>query len=127
MSNNEEKKDPESPTKVEESKANEENPEIKVAEQHIIEEINEPKEEVKIEEPIPEETKQKKKKKNVIIEEAKTDLKKVKHNAPLKITNEKLLNRLEYSKLISPLRFMTKTQIKKEKIRRKRKGRKKKD
>ena len=114
MSNNEEKKDPESPTKVEESKANEENPEIKVEEQHIIEEINEPKEEVKIEEPIPEETKQKKKKKNVIIEEAKTDLKKVKHNAPLKITNEKLLNRLEYSKLISPLRFMTKTQKKKE-------------
>jgi len=113
MSNNEEKKEPESPTKVEESKPNEDNPEINIEEQHIVEEINEPKEEVKVEEPIPEETNTKKKKKNVI-EESKTDLKKVKRDAPLKITNQILKTRLEYSKLISPLRFMTKTQKKKE-------------
>ncbi len=113
MSNNEEKKEPESPTKVEESKPNEDNPEINIEEQHIVEEINEPKEEVKVEEPIPEETNAKKKKKNVI-EESKTDLKKVKRDAPLKITNQILKTRLEYSKLISPLRFMTKTQKKKE-------------
>jgi len=115
MSNNEEKKEQEIPIKVEESKANEKNPEIKTEEQNIIEEINETKEEGKIEEPIPEEEKPKKKrKKNLLEEESKAELKKPKRDAPLKITNPALKTRLEYSKLISPLRFMTKTQKKKE-------------
>ena len=115
MSNNEEKKEQEIPIKVEEQKANEENPEIKTEEQNIIEEINETKEEGKIEEPLPEEEKPKKKrKKNLLEEKSKAELKKPKRDPPLKITNPALKTRLEYSKLISPLRFMTKTQKKKE-------------
>ena len=112
MSNNEEKKDPENPIQNEEAKTFEEQ-EMKELEQHIVEEINEQKIEENIDQPIPEETKPKKKKVNVI-EESKTEIKKVKHNPPLKITDPILKTRLEYSKLISPLRFMTKTQKKKE-------------
>ena len=113
MSNNEEKKEPESPTKIEEPKENLDNPEIKVEEHNILEEVPEPKEAQNIEQKTEEEKKPKKKKKNVV-EESKTEVKKVKHEAPLKITDPVLKTRLEYSKLISPLRFMTKTQKKKE-------------
>ena len=113
MSNNEEKKEPESPTKIEEAKENLDNPEIKVEEHNILEEVPEPKEAQNIEQKTEEEKKPKKKKKNVV-EESKTEIKKIKHEVPLKITDPVLKTRLEYSKLISPLRFMTKTQKKKE-------------
>ena len=110
---NEEKKDQENPPKTEEPKQNLNNPEIKVEEQKILEEIPEPKDEGKTSQPIVEETKPRKKKKT-LMEESKTEIKKVKHEVPLKITDPVLKTRLEYSKLISPLRFMTKTQKKKE-------------
>ena len=114
MSNNKESKEPETSIKVEESKPSEVQPEIKTEEPKIIEEINEPKVEPIIEEsPTKEEPNQKKRKK-VLIEESKLVEKKIKRNPPLKITDPILKTRLEYSKLISPLRFMTKTQKKKE-------------
>ena len=114
MSNNEEKKEPENQIPIEESKTNEEQKEIKVEEQPILEQINEPKEEQKIEEPIPEEEVKSRRRKKNIKEEEKTEVKQKKREAPLKITDPILKTRLEYSKLISPLRFMTKTQKKKE-------------
>ena len=81
MSNNEEKKEPESPTKIDEAKENLDNPEIKVEEHNILEEVPEPKEAQNIEQKTEEEKKPKKKKKNVV-EESKTEIKKVKHEAP---------------------------------------------
>ena len=113
MSNEEKKENQENPPKTEEPKQNLNNPEIKVEEQKILEEIPEPKDEGKTSQPIVEETKPRKKKKT-LMEESKTEIKKVKHEVPLKITDPVLKTRLEYSKLISPLRFMTKTQKKKE-------------
>jgi len=114
MSSNKESKEPETSIKVEESKTNEIPTEIKAEEPKIIEEINEPKAELIIEEnPTKEEPIQKKRKK-VLKEESKLEEKKIKRDAPLKITDPILKTRLEYSKLISPLRFMTKTQKKKE-------------
>ena len=113
MSNEEKKENQENPPKTEEPKPNSDNPEIKVEEQKILEEITEPKDEGKTSQPIVEETKPRKKKKT-LIEESKTEIKKIKHEVPLKITDPVLKTRLEYSKLISPLRFMTKTQKKKE-------------
>ena len=114
MSNNEEKKEGENPINIEESKNIEEQPEIKVEINEQIEENKKPQIEPIIEKPLEERPNSKKKKNINQIEESKAEEKKVKRDPPLKITNPILKNRLEYSKLVSPLRFMTKTQKKKE-------------
>lgn len=116
MSKNNEVKKEEEPIQVkeEESKNNEEANEIKPEEQVVPEQPipqEEPKE-VEVEEPkiIPE------------IEESKvnndipenTPQKKFKRDAPLKITNNLVKARMEYSQQISPLKYMTKNQKKKE-------------
>ena len=114
MSNNEEKKEGENPINIEESKNIEEQPEIKVEINEQIDENKKPQIEPIIEKPLEERPNSKKKKNINQIEESKAEEKKVKRDPPLKITNPILKNRLEYSKLVSPLRFMTKTQKKKE-------------
>ena len=116
MSKNNDVKKEEEPIQVkeEESKNNEEANEIKPEEQVVPEQPipqEEPKE-VEVEEPkiIPE------------IEESKvnndipenTPQKKFKRDAPLKITNNLVKARMEYSQQISPLKYMTKNQKKKE-------------
>ena len=116
MSKNNDVKKEEEPIQVkeEESKNNEEPNEIKPEEQVVPEQPipqEEPKE-VEVEEPkiIPE------------IEESKvnndipenTPQKKFKRDAPLKITNNLVKARMEYSQQISPLKYMTKNQKKKE-------------
>lgn len=116
MSKNNEVKKEEEPIQVkeEESKNNEEANEIKPEEQVVPEQPipqEEPKE-VEVEEPkkIPE------------IEESKVNIdipentpqKKFKRDAPLKITNNLVKARREYSQQISPLKYMTKNQKKKE-------------
>ena len=116
MSKNNDIKKEEEPIQVkeEESKNNEEANEIKPEEQVVPEQPipqEEPKE-VEVEEPkiIPE------------IEESKvnndipenTPQKKFKRDAPLKITNNLVKARMEYSQQISPLKYMTKNQKKKE-------------
>jgi hypothetical protein len=114
MSKNNDVKKEEEPIQVEESKNNEEPNEIKQEEPVVPEEPipqEEPKE-VEVEEPkkIPE------------VEESKvnndipenTPQKKFKRDAPLKITNNLVKARMEYSQQISPLKYMTKNQKKKE-------------
>ena len=116
MSKNNDVKKEEEPIQVkeEESKNNEEANEIKPEEQVVPEQPipqEEPKE-VEVEEPkiIPE------------IEESKvnndipenTPQKKFKRDAPLKITNNLVKARMEYSQQISTLKYMTKNQKKKE-------------
>ena len=116
MSKNNEVKKEEEPIQVkeEESKNNEEANEIKPEEQVVPEQPipqEEPKE-VEVEEPkkIPE------------IEESKvnndipenTPQKKFKRDSPLKITNNLVKARRDYSQQISPLKYMTKNQKKKE-------------
>ena len=115
MSNNEEKKEPENIQKIDEPNPVEQSPEIKLDEQKIIEE-NKPQNqnaEIIVEENQIEERPRSKKKKK-IIEESKNDQKKPKRDAPLKITNPNLKARLQYSDLISPLRYKTNTQKKNE-------------
>ena len=115
MSKNNDVKKEEEPIQVEESKNNEEPNEIKPEEQEVQEQPipqEEPKEEVVEEE----------QKKIPEIEESKvnneipqnTPQKKFKRDAPLKITNNLVKARMEYSQQISPLKFMTKNQKKKE-------------
>ena len=115
MSNNEEKKEPENIAKIDESNPIEQSPEIKIEDPNPIEE-NKPltqNPEIIIEEnQVQERPKSKKKKK--IIEESKNDTKKIKRDAPLKITNPILKARMQYSDLISPLRYKTNTQKKNE-------------
>ena len=111
MSNNEESKVPESPTKIEESNPNPETVEIKPEPVQIIE-PNNPEEQEPIIEQKEEETQKRRKKKN--IEESKEQQVQKKRDPPLKITDVNLKTRLEYSQKISPLRFMTKTQKKNE-------------
>ena len=115
MSNNEEKKEPENIQKIDEPNPVEQSPEIKLDEQKKIEE-NKPQNqnaEIIVEENQIEERPRSKKKKK-IIEESKNDQKKPKRDAPLKITNPNLKARLQYSDLISPLRYKTNTQKKNE-------------
>ena len=111
MSNNEEAKVPESPTKIDESNPNPEPTEIKPEVPKILE-SNIPQENEPIIEQKEEEKQKRRKKKGA--EESKEQPIKKKRDAPLKITDPMLKSRLEYSQKISPLRFMTKTQKKNE-------------
>ena len=115
MSNNEEKKEPENIQKIDESNPIEQPQEIKLQEQKIIEEnkVQNPNGDIIVEENQTKERPKSKKKKK-IIEESKNDTKKPKRDPPLKITNPILKARMQYSDLISPLRYKTNTQKKNE-------------
>ena len=111
MSNNEEAKVPESPTKIDESNPNPEPTEIKPEVPKILE-SNIPQEKEPIIEQKEEEKQKRRKKKGA--EESKEQPIKKKRDAPLKITDPMLKAGLEYSQKRSPLRFMTRTQKKNE-------------
>ena len=115
MSNNNDKKEEEESIKVEEAKNNEEPTEIKPEEQ------NNQEKEIPKEEPIPEiqstekniEEKEEESKVDKDIPQS-TEKKIIKRETPLKITNEFVKRKYDYSKKISPITYMSKNQKKKE-------------